>query len=164
MSEWCELPLEIDSTTIDSGLRMARIIAEDLTLMNAVSWQSWTAVNGEGLIDRNADGTLKIYNRYYAFKQFTSFIKPGMVRVRVCDNFEEESTLNTVAFTDGDRYVVVIVNTTDTDEIINLCGLLGQTEIYLTDETHNCEKVYQGKLEKQNTVPAKSIMTVCVDM
>mgnify|MGYP003291055988 CR=1 FL=1 len=164
MSEWCELPLEIDSTTIDSGLRMARIITEDLTLMNAVSWQSWTAVNGDGLIDRNPDGTLKIYNRYYAFKQFTSFIKPGMVRVRVCDNFKEESTLDTVAFTDGSRYVLVIVNTAETDEKINLCGLLGKAEIYLTDATHNCEKIYEGEYEKQITVPAKSIMTVCVDM
>lgn len=164
MSEWCELPLEIDSTTIDSGLRMARIIAEDLSLMNAVSWQSWTAVNGDGLIDRNADGTLKIYNRYYAFKQFTSFIKPGMVRVRVCDNFKAESTLNTVAFTDGNRYVLVIVNTAETDKEIRLHGLMGQAEIYLTDETHNCEKVYEGELNKQNTVPLKSIMTVCVDM
>ncbi|MBR2956968.1 MAG: hypothetical protein IKC20_01795 [Clostridia bacterium] len=164
MSEWCELPLEIDSTTIDSGLRMARIIAEDLSLMNAVSWQSWTAVNGDGLIDRNADGTLKIYNRYYAFKQFTSFIKPGMVRVRVCDNFYKSNTLNTVAFTDGSRYVLVIVNAAETDEKINLHGLMGQAEIYLTDATHNCEKVYEGELNKQNTVPSKSITTVCVDM
>ncbi len=164
MSEWCELPLEIDSTTIDSGLRMARIIAEDLSLMNAVSWQSWTAVNGDGLIDRNADGTLKIYNRYYAFKQYTSFIKPGMVRVRVFDNSYTDHTLNTVCFTDGNRYVVVIVNTAEADEEINLHGLMGKAEIHLTDGTHNCEKVFEGEFEKQITVPAKSIMTVCVDM
>ena len=30
MSEWCELPLKIDSTTIDSGLHMANIILQDL--------------------------------------------------------------------------------------------------------------------------------------
>mgnify|MGYP002519181129 CR=1 FL=1 len=58
MSEWCELPLTIDSTTIDSGIYMAQVIVDDLTKMNAVSWQSWTAVNGDGLLDRNADGEL----------------------------------------------------------------------------------------------------------
>lgn len=164
MSEWCELPLTIDSTTIDSGLHMAQVIVDDLTKMNAVSWQSWTAVNGDGVMCKNDDGTLTLYNRYYAFKQFTSFIEPGMQRVRVCDNFNENSTLKTVAFTDGDRYVVVIVNPSEADEEIRLCGLLGETQIYLTDETHNCEKIYEGKLESKITAPTKSIMTICVDM
>ena len=64
----------------------------------------------------------------------------------------------------GNRYVVVFVNTAETEETINLHGISGEAEIYLTDETHNCEKVYEGEFEKQITVPSKSIMTVCVDM
>lgn len=163
MSEWCELPLTIDSTTIDSGLYMAQVIVDDLTKMNAVSWQSWTAVNGDGLLDRNADGELITYNRYYAFKQFTSFIKPGMVRIRAIDNFENTS-LKTVAFTDGTNYVTVIVNPADNDENIKIGGLLGEAEIYLTDSTHNCEKIYEGKFERDISIPAKSIMTVCVSL
>lgn len=163
MSEWCELPLTIDSTTIDSGLYMAQVIVDDLTKMNAVSWQSWTAVNGDGLLDRNADGELITYNRYYAFKQFTSFIKPGMVRIRAIDNFENTS-LKTVAFTDGTNYVTVIVNPADNDENIKIGGLLGEAEIYLTDSTHNCEKIYEGKFKRDISIPAKSIMTVCVSL
>ena len=69
MSEWCELPLTIDSTTIDSGLYMANIMIQDLNLLGAVSWQSWTAVNGDGLMEFR-DGELVIYNRYYAYKHF----------------------------------------------------------------------------------------------
>ncbi len=163
MSEWCELPLTIDSTTIDSGLHMARIIVDDLTKMNTVSWQSWTAVNGDGLLDR-VDGELITYNRYYAFKHFTSFIEKGMRRIRIFDNFREDSQLKAVAFTDDSTTVVVIVNSEERSEAIDLCGLLGNSEIYLTDETHNCEKIYDGKFDSKIDVPQKSIMTVRVEM
>lgn len=164
MSEWCELPLTIDSTTIDSGLHMAQVIVDDLTKMNAVSWQSWTAVNGDGLMDKNADGELIKYNRYYAFKHFTSFIEPGMERVRIFDNFYDDTKLKTVAFINDDTAVVVIVNPEEAEEELKICGLLGDTEIYLTDETHNCEKIYSGKFDRKITVPSKSIMTIKVSM
>ena len=163
MSEWCELPLTIDSKTIDSGLYMAQVIVDDLNLMNAVSWQSWTAVNGDGLLDRDAEGNLIEYNRYYAFKQFTSFIKPGMTRVRIFENMKKSSTIKTVAFTDdNEKTVVVIVNPSEEQEL-KIGGIIGDSEIYLTDEAHNCEKIYEGKFEKKITVPAKSIMTICVE-
>lgn len=164
MSEWCELPLTIDSTTIDSGLHMARVIVDDLTKMNAVSWQSWTAVNGDGLLDRNAEGELIKYNRYYAFKHFTSFIEPGMKRVRVFDNFYDKTKLKTVAFINEKNAVVVIVNSEENEEELKICGLLGKTEIYLTDATHNCEKIYDGEFDKSIHIPSKSIMTVKVEM
>lgn len=163
MSEWCELPLTIDSRTIDSGLHMAQVIVDDLTKMNAVSWQSWTAVNGDGLLDR-IDGKLVTYNRYYAFKHFTSFIEKGMKRVRIFDNFRENSKLKTVAFTGNNTTVIVLVNPTETAESIDLFGVFGDAEIYLTDESHSCEKIYQGEFEAKINVPQKSIMTVKVEM
>ncbi len=163
MSEWCELPLTIDSTTIDSGLYMAQVIVDDLTKMNAVSWQSWTAVNGDGLLDR-VDGKLVTYNRYYAFKHFTSFIEKGMTRVRIFDNFLEDTKIKTVAFTNENTTVIVIVNPEETGENLKLNGLLGNSEIYLTDETHNCEKIYEGEFESKIDIPAKSIITVRVTM
>lgn len=163
MSEWCELPLTIDSRCIDSGLHMAQVIVDDLTKMNAVSWQSWTAVNGDGLLDR-VDGELVTYNRYYAFKHFTSFIETGMSRVRIFDNFEEETKLKTTAFTNDDTTVVVIVNPEENPETIDLCGLLGDAEIYLTDETHNCEKIYEGNFQSEIDIPPKSIITVRVEV
>ncbi len=163
MSEWCELPLTIDSSTIDSGLYMAKVIVDDLNLMNAVSWQSWTAVNGDGVMDI-INGELIKYNRYYAFKQFTSFIEPGMKRVRIFDNFEKESKLKTTAFINDETAVVIIVNPEENEEALKLCGLLGETEIYLTDSTHNCARIYKGDFQKNITVPEKSIMTVRVTM
>ena len=162
MSEWCELPLQIDSTTIDSGLRMAKVIVDDLNLMNAVSWQSWTAVNGDGLLDRDADGKLIEYNRYYAFKQFSSFIKPGMTRVRIFDILKDKTNMRTVAFIGEKNETVIVIVNPDGEEKLKIGGILGEAEIYLTDATHNCEKIYEGEFEKNIVVPEKSIMTICV--
>jgi len=74
MSELCELPHKLDVDTIDSGLYMANIIVQDLTLLNAVAWQSWTAVNGDGVLDIQ-NGQLHTWNRYWAYKQFSAFIQ-----------------------------------------------------------------------------------------
>ena len=59
---------------------------------------------------------------------------------------------------------IMPANAAETEESIKLCGMLGNAEIYLTDSEHNCEKIYEGKFEPNITVPAKSIMTVCVEM
>lgn len=163
MSEWCELPLTIDSTTIDSGLHMAQVIVDDLTKMNAVSWQSWTAVNGDGLLDR-INGQLVTYNRYYAFKHFTSFIEPGMQRLRTFDNFGNKSGIKTVVFTDENTTVAVLVNPQENADKITLRGMSGNAQIYLTDATHNCEKIYEGGYNEEIDIPAKSIITIKVEM
>ncbi len=159
MSEWCELPLKIDSTTIDSGLYMANIIAQDLNYLNAVSWQSWTAVNGDGLMEIK-DGELTIYNRYYAYKQFTDFIKQGMMRVDVFDSLREESRIVSTAFTDGEETVIVLINNEETELEYKLAGFYKEMKVTLTDKEHNCEEVYSGSFVKKNILPAKSITTI----
>ncbi len=159
MSEWCELPLQIDSTTIDSGLYMANIIAQDLSLMNAVSWQSWTAVNGDGLMEIK-DGELVIYNRYYAYKHFSGFIKPGMKRIDTLDSFKENSKIVSTAFTDGEETVIVLINNEEMLLDIKLCGFYDSMKIYLTDASHNCEETYSGEFTKHIKLPQKSITTI----
>ena len=76
----------------------------------------------------------------------------------------EETKIKTVAFTDENTTVIVIVNPEENGEALKLDGLLGNSEIYLTDETHNCEKIYDGKFESTIEIPAKSIVTVKVEM
>ena len=159
MSEWCELPLTIDSTTIDSGLYMANIIVQDLNLLNAVSWQSWTAVNGDGLMEI-VNGELVIYSRYYAYKHFSSFIERGMVRVDVMDSFEEKSNIASTAFTDGEKTVLVLVNNAENPQNIKLRGVYDSAEIYVTDATRKLEKSDIGARQKSVELPAKSIATV----
>ncbi|MDY6018000.1 MAG: glycoside hydrolase [Oscillospiraceae bacterium] len=157
MSEWCELPLKIDSTTVESGIYMANVIIQDLNLFNAVSWQSWTAVNGDGLLDFR-DGGLITYQRYYAFKHFSSFIKPGMKRVEALDSFNENSRIASTAFTDGRKTVIVLVNNGEESEI-RLSGVYFKAEIYRTDSERGCENIYSGRFLRKTTLPEKSITT-----
>ena len=160
MSEWCELPLKIDSKTIDSGIYMANVIVQDLSLMNPVSWSSWTAVNGDGLMEI-IDGKLQIYNRYYAFMHFSRFIKPGAVRIDMMNN-KEYSDIAHVAFKDGNKTIIVLVNNAEEERSFDFVGVLGKYEIFLSDSTHNCEKYADGNLFTGTTMPARSIETIVI--
>jgi len=167
MSEWCELPQKLDSHTIDSGLYKANIIVQDLTLLNAVSWQSWVAVNEDGVMDMRDEngafdlknGELVYYNRYWAFKQFTSFIKPGAVRVKVRDSFWLGSRIASVAFKQPGETVLVMVNNSGKAQSIRLGGNYSSVKIYTTDAGRNCELTYKGALKTRQVLPARSIST-----
>ena len=158
MTEWCELPLTIDSKTIDSGLHMANVMIEDLTLLDAVSWQSWTAFNGDGLLYEE-NGELKMYNRYYAYKQFSSFIEEGMTRVKVFDEIGLNENIAKVAFTDDEKTVLVVVNNSESEENLKFLEKYPHTEIYVTDSTHNCEMVEDNLIGTSYTLSPKSITT-----
>lgn len=162
MSEWCELPLSIDSKTIDSGIYMANVIIEDLTLLNAVSWQSWTAFNGDGLLYEE-NGELKMYNRYYAFMQFSAFIEPGMTRVEVFDDIGTNEDIAKVAFTNDEKTVLVVVNNSESEEELRFIEKYPGAEIYVTDKDHNCEKVADGLSGTKYTLSARSITTFVFD-
>ncbi len=159
MSEWCELPHKIDAKTIDSGIYMANIIIQDLNLLNAVSWQSWTAVNGDGLMEI-IDGELVIYNRYYAYKHFSRFIENGMTRIDVMDSFEGKSQIAATAFKGNKKTVMVLVNNGTADQDIKLFGAWKSADIYRTDAEKNCENIYSGNCTRNIQLPARSITTV----
>lgn len=161
MSEWCELPHTIDPTTIESGLYMANVIVPDFTLMNAVSWQSWTAVNGDGLMEQK-DGELVTYKRYYAFKQFSAFVKAGMKRFAVYDS-GGKSSISAVAFGNGEKTVLILVNNAPEEQQIRITGHYTGMKTYVTDAQRNCEKSGGNKFMKKNTLPALSISTFVLD-
>ena len=159
MSEWCELPQTLNPTTIDSALCMAETVWGDLTLLNAVSWQSWAAVNGDGLLCLD-NGEVNTFMRYYAFKQFAAFIPTGSVRVKTTDSLRDKSTLNAVAYDTGDSVVLVVINSTEEAESIVLNGGFVSAEIYVTDEEKRCEKAFDKEFTGNVTFGAKSITTL----
>lgn len=162
MSEWCELPMTIDSTTVDSGLYMANILVQDLNLLGAVSWQSWTAVNGDGVLDI-VNGKIIKYNRYYAYKHFSQFIKEGMKRVTVMDSLEDESRIASTAFRGDGETVLILINNAEEAKEIKLCGIYKSMDVYRTDSGTNCEKIYSDKFTNNITLPAKSITTIVLE-
>lgn len=162
MSEWCELPMTLDPTTIDSGLYMANIMVQDMNLLGAVSWQSWTAVNGDGVLDF-VNGELVKYNRYYAYKHFSQFIKEGMTRATVLDSFEDKSQIVSTAFKGDGETVMILINNAEESKNIKLFGAYDTMEIYRTDAQTNCEKIYSDKFIRKLNLPAKSITTIVLE-
>jgi len=105
MSEWCELPCEHGTQTVESALIMARVIGNDMALSHANSWTSWVAVNqigikeedgldhSDGLISASDDfSQYSVSKRYYALAHYSEFIPAGSVMVESSSNI---STLNT---------------------------------------------------------------------
>ncbi len=158
MSEWCELPQELDPQTIESGLRMANVMYEDLALMNAVSWQSWTAVNGDGLLDLK-DGALVKYKRYAVYKQF-SVIPVGARRVGVLDSLFGKSTLRTLCYTNGGNTYFVIINNEENAKKIQIKGSGMKAEVYVTSADKDFEPVISGRFNGKLTLEPQSVTTV----
>ena len=159
MSEWCELPQTLDPDTIESGLRMANVMMEDLTVMNAVSWQSWTAVNGDGLMELR-DGAPHLFKRYYIMKQFSSFIPEGAVRIGIFDSALDQNRLKTAAFDCGDAVIFIVLNDTGEDIAVRFSGAYRSLTVARTSAAENCETVYEGRPVRSQVFPSNSLTTL----
>jgi O-glycosyl hydrolase len=170
MSEWCELPCTLDSNSIDSALYMANIIQQDLTLLNATSWQSWTAVSrhdetggevrSDTLLRVNPDYSAVSFNkRYFAYRHFTSDIDIGAQRVKV----QKGSSLDqveTTAFKSDGKLTLVLINNAGNPADIKLKNTCETMQIFTTDAANDYALSYNGKGISAVTLPAKSITTI----
>lgn len=140
ISEWTHMQGGRDSS-MASALVQARVMWEDITLLDAVSWQHWIAVSDvdycDGLIYVNADTSYEITKRYYAFGNFSKFAKRGDVRVGVsCEN----SPLLSLAYKSENRLTVILVNETEKSIETDISGLGKNGLAYVTDDENSLER------------------------
>ena len=142
MSEWCEMVNGTD-TGMDSAIVLAKTVAEDLTVLNAVSWSCWVGVSPggyhDGLIHAAENGLKQIsivpLKRLWAFGNYSRYIRPGFVRVNVTGG-EQYSA---VAFK-GQEYgkqklAVVLINESMETQSIKLNGGFGNYDSIVAYET-----------------------------
>ncbi|MCH2179854.1 MAG: glycoside hydrolase family 3 C-terminal domain-containing protein [Mariniblastus sp.] len=119
----------------------------------------------EGLVlvqeKRGADDQQKFLERtkkFYFFKQFSKFVKPGYSRIEM----ESPTGLSLCAFMSPDqkKVVVVAINTTDSPFKLSFSDRLGQTsmEAFQTDANRNCSAV-----SGQSPLPPQSARTYVFD-
>ena len=119
-SEYCVMEWGRD-LTMDTALRVARVIHCDMTLANASAWQWWLAVANEnyksGLIYtdyKNPGDPENIIESkiLWALGNYSRFIRPGMMRVGVRGGTQDVHGLMASAYLDqpNKRVVVVLVN------------------------------------------------------
>lgn len=172
------------------GLALADIIHQDLTILNAVEWDWWTACSGgvypDGLVyvDYNDPDNIQTSKRLWVMGNYARFIQEGAKRVEVTTGSSFGKNLQTAETYGDDKInyieqsayqnpdgsiVIVYINNSDTDEY-TLLGAPGDVgfESYVTDATRNLEK-YQSSVVKPDKkssivahIPAKAVTTVVI--
>lgn len=164
MTEYCEMRGGHDPT-MESGLHVARVIHEDLTIGRVSEWTWWLGMSSsrfcDGLIHAWLKrGEIETTKRLWVMGHWARFVEPGATRVSA--SVDQESELLVTAFTnlDSQDVVCVLVNPADsavTAELVLDGDSVDTTEAWVTDERRDLQKVESGLL-----VPARGLMTVVV--
>lgn len=160
MSEWTHMQGGRDYG-IDSALEQAKTMIEDITLMDAASWQHWIAVSEvdycDGLIYINVgDNSFELTKRYFAFGNFTKFVPLGSVRIECgCD----DKAIKTAAFANDGKIAVVAANFSAEEKLCDFGN--GNGEIYVTDCENDLKKTDLPSLSSV-TLPPRSVVTVII--
>lgn len=154
MSEWTHMQGGRDKT-IRSALVMAKVMFEDLSILNVRSWQHWIAVSEvdycDGLIYINLeDRSFEMTKRYYATGNFSKYIPFGAKRIEAdC----EDKELMLLAFQKDNTTVLIVINETEKEKDLSLpAGAL----MAVTDEENDLKET---KVAKDVTISRKSINT-----
>lgn len=159
MSEWCEMVNGTD-VGMDSALVLAQTLAEDLTVLNAVSWSVWVGVSPggyhDGLIHAAENGagdvSLVALKRLWAYGNYTRFIRPGFTRVEVTGGEDCQA----VAFA-GQEYgkqklVVVLINDGQAARDVKLSGAFAKYDRITAYETSAARDLVKTAERVSNTV------------
>ncbi|WP_237391625.1 glycoside hydrolase family 30 protein [Paenibacillus dendrobii] len=153
-----------------SALKFAKQTHNFMTKANVNAWMYWTGAipgnNDEGLInvDKTAN-TFQLTKRYYAFGNFSKFIKPGYVRIGAPES--PQSGVYTSAYKDPvtGKFTIVAVNDNDSTAELNLVPsgfTAGRITPYTTSDSLNLAEgpvipFASGKF--QTVIPPKSVVT-----
>lgn len=172
-SEWCEMVNGSD-VTMDSAIHIAQEIAEDLRILNVVSWQNWVAVAPGGY----RDGLIYIdekshkyrpLKRLWSFGNYSRYVRPGYVRVEIAADCVEQEKMLPTAFAgvnaDGqEELVMVFVNAEYSAQEFLLEGCEGYARIacYETSDENDLACTLEAEFDAAVPVriPMQSVVTV----
>lgn len=152
--------------SIEYGVAMARVILDDLTVMNATEWDWWVGcsygIYTDGLVYLNPDNhsDIQTSKRLWCLGNFSKFIDEGAIRL-ACSSGVEGLDCCAFANIDGTN-VIVYVNNTDKD-LSTAYDCQSDYAVYTTSAEHDLEMTDNGsKGNAEITVPAMSVVTVVV--
>lgn len=156
MSEWTHMKGGRDAG-MDSALETAKVIMEDISILNVTSWQHWLACSPydycDGLIYLDFDKrTYSITKRYYVTGNFSKFIPFGAQRFEISSDCEN---VKSVGFIKDGECTAVFANFADSAESLTADK---DGTIYITDENLSLEK-NEIKAGDKIVLPAKSVTT-----
>lgn len=177
-SEYCVMEWGRD-LTINTALRVARVIHCDLTLANASSWQWWLAVANEnfksGLIytDYKKPGDTENIlesKTLWALGNYSRFIRPGMRRVAMNGGPQDVKGLMASAYLDrpNRRVVAVFVNMADKPQAVRIAlakgGKLSTKPLnvipHTTSAAENLNAGQPADATRGLEIPGRSVVTL----
>lgn len=160
----------------DFPFEHAEVIMDELTYENVTAYLYWNGVwvsdLGRCLIEiggADADASIKRNGNHYIMQHYSKFIKNGYQRVDVQESLK--SKVAAFKSPDGSKLAVVVMNPSETEEYMTL-DLGGKTILdsacWLSTEGENRFKnkymLDNGKYEDELLIPARSLMTIDIDL
>ncbi len=166
MSEYCIMERGVD-TSISRGIYSAKVLMQDLNILNATEWSWWLGVAfggyEDGLVyfDRETKDITLLY-RYYMYGQFMRYIEEGDKRIKAdIHDLYDLGGVDSVGFKKPDgTIVIVILNDNNKTKTIKLdSDKFTQAKIVETYENtfrKESEKAFDGTF----TVQPNSVTTL----
>ena len=124
---WMTEVSQVDSydTGMTSGLKFAKQIHHFMTKADVNAWLYWTGAipgdNDEGLINIYKDtDTYQLTKRYYAFGNYSKFVRPGCVRIGTEDRPMKDVYLSAYRNPETGEFTVIAVNDHDSTAELNI--------------------------------------------
>ena len=157
MSEWCHMQGG-KNTEMDSALETAKVIYEDISILNVTSWQHWIACSHydycDGLLYLDLESkTFETTKRYYVTGNFSKYIPFGAVRFDVTS---DDNEIMILGFEKDSKTVLTVINPTDKEKEFSLsCKCITA----VTDKNNNLTEtnIPSGK---NITITPQSVTTV----
>ena len=165
MTEYCEMRGGHDPSMV-SGLRVARVLHDDLVVGGVSEWTWWLAMSSsrfnDGLIHRwLAKPGLQVTKRLWVLAHWSRFVEPGWVRIEAIGN---RSSVLVSAFADQarERVVCVLVNPGDESWPISLLvngRAATPSGLWVTDGERDLAPAVSAGL-----VPPRSVVTATLEL
>ena len=119
MSEWCHMQGG-KNPNMDSALETAKVIYEDIAILNVTSWQHWIACSRydycDGLLYLDIENrSFEMTKRYYVTGNFSKYIPYGATRF---DVKTDEADIMALGFEKDGKTVVILINPTEAKKSI----------------------------------------------
>lgn len=172
-SEWCEMVNGSD-VTMDSAFHIAQEIANDLRILDVVSWQNWVGVAPGGYRDGliyidEPTQKYRALKRLWSFGNYSRYVRPGYVRVDITAAGRDHEKMLPTAFTGvndagEEELVMVFINENAIDQEFVLQGCEGYSNIKLivTSDSYDLECVLDEAFDSETpvSIPKWSVTTV----
>ena len=151
---------------IEYGVAMAKVICDDLTILNSTEWDWWTACSygtyTDGLIYLNEKdhNDIKLSKRYWCLGNFSKFIDEGAVRL-ACSSGNDDISACAFKNRDGSRVIVYVNNSSKA--VSNQLTTNGKYTVYTTDKDNDLKKTAAGSDKANLALSPMSVTTVVIE-